>query len=92
MMNHDAEQSARDHLFEALARTADAIAETAEVSACVHDRAVAHLPGAAEHAQRERRFAAAERAAAVAYRNHEVPPDDVMQVIRDSGRGPAANG
>lgn len=90
-MDHDAEQSA-GYLFEALARTADAIAETVEASARIHDRMVAQLPGAAEHAQRERRFAAAERAAAVAYRNHEVPPDGVLQVIRDSGRGPAANG
>jgi hypothetical protein len=76
--------------FEALARTADAIAETAEAGAAVHDQAVGHLPGAAEHAERDRLFAAAERAAAHAYRNHEVPPAEVRQVIREARPGAGA--
>jgi hypothetical protein len=77
----EAERPARDW-FEVLARTADTVAETAEMSARVHDNAAGHLPGAAEHAQRERRLAAAERAAAAAYRNHAIPPKEVMQTIR----------
>lgn len=72
--------------FEALAKTADAIAETAEASAVVHDDATGHLPGAAEHAERDRRFAAAERAAAQAYRDHDVPPAEVREVIREVRR------
>jgi uncharacterized protein DUF4386 len=70
--------------FDALARTADAIAETAAMSADVHDRAAQNLPDAAEHAERDHEFAAAERAAAFAYRSGEVPPDDVRQSVRDS--------
>lgn len=75
-------------MFEALARTADSIAETAEASADIHDEAVGSLPGAAEHAARDRRFAEAERAAADAYRSHEVPSDEVRQAIREA-RPPA---
>ncbi len=71
-------------IFEALANTADAIAETAEASAHVHDGAVGNLPEAAEHAARDRRFAAAERAAADAYRNHQVPPDEIRHAIRQA--------
>jgi hypothetical protein len=56
----------RVEIVEVLARTADAIPETAEMSADVHDKAADQLPGASEHAERDRRFAAAERAAAVA--------------------------
>jgi hypothetical protein len=77
--------SMRDAIFEALAQVAEAIAQTEEKSADIHD-AAQHLPGAVEHAARSRRFAAAERAAAAAYREYKVPPDDVRQVIRDSGR------
>lgn len=71
--------------FKKLARTSEAVAQTAELSAAVHDGAVGTLPGAAEHAETDRRFAAAERAAAAAFRRGEVPPDEVRQVIRDPG-------
>jgi hypothetical protein len=84
--DHDAEiGSSQAEVFEALARTAEAIAETEDKSAEVHDNAGPRLPGAGEHAARARRFAAAERAAAAAYRNHEVPSEDIRQVIRESG-------
>lgn len=75
-------------MFDALASTAEAIAETADHSADVHDDATGHLPGAGEHAARDRHFADAERAAAAAYRNHEVPPENVRQVIRDVRAAP----
>jgi hypothetical protein len=91
MSEPDAARSAVDW-FEALARSADAVAETAEMSARVHDSAARHLAGAAEHARRERRIAAAERAAAESYRRHEMPTDEVRQVIRDDGRDPADGG
>jgi hypothetical protein len=71
-------------MFEALARTAEAIAETAEASTDVHKQAAGNLPGAEEHAARDRRLAAAERASAHAFRNHEIPPDEVRQVIREA--------
>jgi len=70
-------------MFETLARTAEAIAEIADHSADVHDNATQHLPGAGEHAARDRRLADAGRAAAAAYRNHQVPSPDVQQAIRD---------
>jgi hypothetical protein len=78
----------QDELFEALAQTAEAIAQTEEISADVHDHSAVFLPAAAEHAGRARRLAAAEKAAAAAFREHRLPPDDVRQVIRDRG-GPA---
>jgi hypothetical protein len=69
-------------LFQALARTAESVARTAEYSADVHDNATKTLPDAREHAARDRRLAEAERAAAAAYRNEQVPPHDVRQVVR----------
>jgi hypothetical protein len=69
--------------FEALARTAEGIAQTADYSADVHENATQYLPGAGEHAARDRRLADAERAAAAAYRDRQVPPPDVQQIIRD---------
>jgi hypothetical protein len=76
----------RDMIFQVLAQMAETIAQAEERSAVVHDKAARYLPGAVEHAARSRRFAAAERAAATAYREHELPSDEVRKVIRDSGR------
>jgi len=86
------EQEIADRLpakFAALARTADAVARALEMGADVHQQAAKHLPDAAEHADRARRFAAAERAAAAAYRRGEMPSDDVRRVIRNGGRNAA---
>jgi hypothetical protein len=74
-------------LFEALAHAAEGIAQTVEKLADIYDQAAWSLPDAFEHAARIRRFAAAERAAAAAYRNHEVPAEGVRQVIRDCRPG-----
>lgn len=78
----------QDDHFETLAGTADALAETISRSAEVHDEMVGQVPGAAEHAERDRRLAGAERAAAESLRRHELPPENVRQVIRES-RPPA---
>ncbi|XVU21884.1 hypothetical protein ACQPZJ_32055 [Actinoplanes sp. CA-054009] len=64
--------------FDRMADLADDLADTAEESARVHDQ----MPGGADHAALDRRFAAAERDAADAYRAHEVPSDDVRDTIR----------
>jgi pyruvate/2-oxoglutarate dehydrogenase complex dihydrolipoamide acyltransferase (E2) component len=81
-MDEDSE-SAQAAAFERLADLAEQVAGTAEHSADVHDGIGAHLPGAREHAERDRRLAAAERAAAAAYREHRMPSDEVRAVIRE---------
>jgi hypothetical protein len=73
-------------MFERLAQVAERIAATAEYSARVHDQMVGHLPDAMDRAAGQRRLAAAEKAAAVAYRNLEVPPTTVRRAIVASGR------
>jgi hypothetical protein len=77
----------RAEIFAALAESADSIADSADKSAYIHDQIGERMPGAAEHAARDRRLAAAERAAAEAYRKHEVPPDEVRQVVIESREG-----
>src|SRR3954452_569025 len=72
--------------FDAVAGAAEALADTLDMSAHVHDEIAERVPDAAQHAEQERRLAAAERAAAAAYRRGEIPADEVRQVIRDSGR------
>jgi hypothetical protein len=75
----------RADLFDATAKVAEDIADTAEMSARVHAGLRGTLPGAEDHAEREVRLAAAERAAAEHLRRGEVPPEDVRAVIRDVG-------
>jgi hypothetical protein len=73
--------------FMRLANTAEAMARTAERSARIHDEVGEHLPGAADHAARDRRLAAAEREAAEAFRGHRLPSQAVRDAIRESGTG-----
>lgn len=70
-------------LFDSMAQAADRLAETVEFSAKVHDEMGDALPGAAEHAERDRRLAKAERRSAEALRKHELPPDDARETIRE---------
>lgn len=79
----------RDQAFENAARNADNLARVAEHSAEIHDH-MPHLPGAADHAERDRRLAAAERAAAQAYRRHELPSDAVRRSVIDPSDAEAA--
>jgi hypothetical protein len=65
----------RAAFFDLMATVAEGIANRLDQSADVHERAIGRLGGAAEHAARDRRLAGAERAAAAAYRNHEMPTD-----------------
>jgi hypothetical protein len=44
-----------------------------------------HLLNPPDHADRERKLAAAERAAAEAYRAHRIPEDEVRTAIREAG-------
>jgi hypothetical protein len=72
-------------LFEELAERAEGLARTAELSAEVHAQMPAHLLTPPDHAGRDRMLAAAERAAAEAYRAHRLPPDEVRDAIRRAG-------
>jgi hypothetical protein len=77
--------------FEACARNADALAEIAAYSAVVHDGLVETLGDAAvRHAERDRRLADAEHAAAQAFRRHEVPGADVRESVRSARPGGGA--
>lgn len=71
--------------FDNLASIAERLAATLDARADLHDELVDRLPDAAAHSARERRLAAAERAAAAAYRNRELPSDDVRRIIRGDG-------
>jgi len=79
----------RDQAFEATARNAEHLARVAERSAEIHDN-MPHLPTAADHAERDRRLAAAERIAAEAYRRHELPSDAVRRSVLDPSDDEAA--
>jgi hypothetical protein len=72
-------------LYEELAQRAEEIARTAEHSAEVHARMPSHMLSHPDHAERERMLAAAEHAAAEAYRAHQVPPSEVRAAIRRAG-------
>ena len=72
-------------IFEELAHRADEIAQSAEYSADVHERLPPHLLSPPDHVKRERLLAAAERAAAEAYRAHRVPSDEVRTAIVEAG-------
>jgi hypothetical protein len=70
--------------YERLAKAADLIAATAEYGARVHDQLIGRLNGAADRAACQRRLAAAQTAAAVSYRNLEMPSDAVRRAIVES--------
>ena len=79
----------RDRAFEAAAVNAANLAATAAYSAELHQQ-MDTLPGAKDHAERDRRLAGGERAAAAAYRRHELPSDAVRRSVRDLEDGQAA--
>jgi hypothetical protein len=72
-------------LYEELAQRAEEIARTVEHSAEVHAKMPTYLLSQPDHAERERMLAAAEHAAAEAYRAHQVPPSEVRAAIRRAG-------
>jgi hypothetical protein len=75
-----------DDLYEKLAQRAEDLAQTAELSAAIHAQMPPHLLSHPQHAEQEQMLAAAERAAAKAYRAHQVPPSDVRAAIRRAGQ------
>ncbi|MEU4420887.1 hypothetical protein AB0F81_09685 [Actinoplanes sp. NPDC024001] len=77
--------------YERLAKSADEVARTVELSADVHEQMTDHNPRAAERAEDLRRLAAAEREAAAAYRRGETPSEEVQQTIRTRGHVPATD-
>ena len=77
-----------DETRQKVARTAEYIARVAEQSADVHDALTGSVPGAEEHAARNRRLAAAERTSAGAVRRGGLPPESARRVIRAGGRVP----
>jgi hypothetical protein len=82
---HTAPADRRAELFDQLRQRAEDLARTAEFSAAVHAKMPAHLLNPPDHAERDRRLAAAERAAAEAYRAHRVPSEEVRAAIRRAG-------
>lgn len=78
--------AALDETRQKVARTAEHIARVAEQSADVHDALTGSMPGAEEHAARDRRLAAAERTSAGAVRRGGLPPESARRVIRAGGR------
>ena len=83
---------ASDRSFDSSAADADAVARAATESADAHDRMARHVPGASEHADQDRDLAAAQNAAAGAYRAHREPPDRARHVIENSHRAPVDDG
>jgi hypothetical protein len=89
----DAVQGPAAHVFDRLGETyerlalaAESLACTLDYSAAIRDDLAGLQPQAREHAGRDRRLAAAERAAAHALRARELPPPQVREVIRSGGR------
>ena len=74
-----------DELFDQLAQRAEEVARVAEYSAQVHEQLPSHLLSPPDHVERDRTLAAAEHAAAEAYRAHQVPPDEVRADIVQAG-------
>lgn len=84
-------EARRRAFLASMARTAERMAVTAELSASVHDQIAERAPEAAEHANRDRLLAAAERDAAEAYRAGRTPSQATRQAIRASRAGGGEN-